>query len=140
MVPNPPASVGDVRDTSSILGREDALEEGLVTHFSILAWRVPWTVEPGGLTVHRVTERTQRKQPSTPARGADCSLGQNVLVSQPAGIMRMDKVLERKDVKPEENTEGRTLRDSFEKIERINMAKRDKKLENLKQEGLIGSV
>ena len=63
-----------------------------------------------------------------------------MLVSQPAGIMRMDKVLERKDVKPEENTEGRTLRDSFEKIERINMAKRDKKLENLKQEGLVGSV
>ena len=31
------------------LGREDPVEEGMVTHSSILAWRVPWTVEPGGL-------------------------------------------------------------------------------------------
>ena len=31
------------------LGREDPLEEGLATHFSILAWRIPWTEEPGGL-------------------------------------------------------------------------------------------
>ena len=31
------------------LGREDALEEGRATHSSILAWRIPWTEEPGGL-------------------------------------------------------------------------------------------
>ena len=31
------------------LGREDPLEEGMATHSSILAWRIPWTVEPGGL-------------------------------------------------------------------------------------------
>ena len=31
------------------LGREDLLEEGLATHSSILAWRIPWTEEPGGL-------------------------------------------------------------------------------------------
>ena len=31
------------------LGREDPLEEGMVTHSSILAWRIPWTEEPGGL-------------------------------------------------------------------------------------------
>ena len=31
------------------LGREDPLEEGLATHTNILAWRVPWTEEPGGL-------------------------------------------------------------------------------------------
>ena len=30
-------------------GREDPLEEGMATHSSILAWRVPWTEEPGGL-------------------------------------------------------------------------------------------
>jgi len=29
------------------LGWEDALEEGIVTHFNILAWRIPWTEEPG---------------------------------------------------------------------------------------------
>ena len=32
-----------------ILGQEDPLEEGLETHSSILAWRIPWTEEPGGL-------------------------------------------------------------------------------------------
>ena len=31
------------------LGWEDRLEEGMATHSSILAWRIPWTEEPGGL-------------------------------------------------------------------------------------------
>ena len=31
------------------LGREDALEEGMAPHSSILAWRIPWAEEPGGL-------------------------------------------------------------------------------------------
>ena len=31
------------------LGQEDPLEEGMETHSSILAWRIPWTEEPGGL-------------------------------------------------------------------------------------------
>ena len=31
------------------LGREDALEKGMATYSSILAWRIPWTEEPGGL-------------------------------------------------------------------------------------------
>ena len=31
------------------LGWEDPLEEGMATHSSILAWRVPWIEEPGGL-------------------------------------------------------------------------------------------
>ena len=31
------------------LGQEGPLEEGMATHSSILAWRVPWTEEPGGL-------------------------------------------------------------------------------------------
>ena len=40
------------------LGSEDPLEKGMVTHSSILAWRIPWTEEPGGLhTVHGVTVR-----------------------------------------------------------------------------------
>ena len=30
-------------------GREDPLEKGMATHSSILAWRIPWTEEPGGL-------------------------------------------------------------------------------------------
>ena len=44
------------------LGREDALEEGMATHSSILALRIPWTEKPGG---HRVAKsRTQLKRPS----------------------------------------------------------------------------
>ena len=31
------------------LGQEDPLEEGMATHSSVLAWRSPWTEEPGGL-------------------------------------------------------------------------------------------
>ena len=37
------------------LGQEDPLEKEMATHSSILAWRIPWTEEPGGLhTVHGV--------------------------------------------------------------------------------------
>ena len=39
------------------LSQEDPLEEGMATHSSVLAWRVPWTQEPGGLQsvgLHRV--------------------------------------------------------------------------------------
>ena len=39
------------------LGWEDALEKGMTMHSSILAWRIPWTEEPGGLQsmgLHRV--------------------------------------------------------------------------------------
>ena len=31
------------------LGQEDPLEKEMATHFIILAWRIPWTEEPGGL-------------------------------------------------------------------------------------------
>ena len=31
------------------LGQEDPLENGMATHSSVLAWRIPWTEEPGGL-------------------------------------------------------------------------------------------
>ena len=47
MVKNLPANAGDVRDTGLSLGREDPLEKGMATHSSILAWRLPWTEEPG---------------------------------------------------------------------------------------------
>ena len=46
MVKSPPA----MRETwVQSLGREDPLEKGMATHSSILAWRIPWTEEPGGL-------------------------------------------------------------------------------------------
>ena len=38
------------------LGREDLLEKEIATHSSVLAWRIPWTEEPGGAAVHGVTK------------------------------------------------------------------------------------
>ena len=39
----------DTGDRVPSLGQEDPLEKGIATHSSILAWRIPWTEEPGGL-------------------------------------------------------------------------------------------
>ena len=36
------------------LGQEDPLEKGMETHSGILAWRIPWTGEPGGLQSMRL--------------------------------------------------------------------------------------
>ena len=36
------------------LGQKDPLEKGMATHFSILAWRILWTEEPGGLQTVRL--------------------------------------------------------------------------------------
>ena len=41
------------------LGWEDSLEEGMATHSSILAWRIPWTEEPGGLQSMGSQSRTR---------------------------------------------------------------------------------
>ena len=38
------------------LGRENPLEKGMATYSSILAWRIPWTEEPGGLQFQRVAK------------------------------------------------------------------------------------
>ena len=49
MVKNPSANAGEYEIQVRSLGREDPLEEGMATHSSLLAWRTPWTEEPGGL-------------------------------------------------------------------------------------------
>ena len=41
------------------LDQEDPLEEGTAPHFSILAWRIPWTEEPGGLQSIQSQSQTQ---------------------------------------------------------------------------------
>ena len=46
MVKNPPAMQ---EKWVQSLGQEDPLEKGMVTHSSILAWRIPWAEEPDGL-------------------------------------------------------------------------------------------
>ena len=45
VVKNTFANAGKVRD----VGQEDPQEKGMATHSSILAWRIPWTEEPGEL-------------------------------------------------------------------------------------------
>ena len=45
MVKNPSANAGDTRD----VGWEDDLEQEMATHSNILAWKIPWSEDPGGL-------------------------------------------------------------------------------------------
>ena len=49
VIKNPLAGAGDTREWVQSLGREGPQEEGTAAHSSILAWRIPWTEEPGGL-------------------------------------------------------------------------------------------
>ena len=49
VVKNLPAKVENMRHWVRSLGGEDTLEKGMATHSSILAWRIPWAEEPGGL-------------------------------------------------------------------------------------------
>ena len=52
------------------LGWEDSLEEGMATHYSILAWRILWTEDPGGLQstgtrLKRISTRTKTDEKSS---------------------------------------------------------------------------
>ena len=49
MVKNLPINASDIKDAGGFLGQEDHLEEGTATHFRILARRIAWTEECGGL-------------------------------------------------------------------------------------------
>ena len=56
-VKNPPAMQ---ESWVQSLGWEDPLERGMATHSSILAWRIPWAEEPGGLMgLQRVGQETE---------------------------------------------------------------------------------
>ena len=52
-VKNPPANTGD-----GFLGQEVLLEKKMATHSSIIAWKIPWTEEPGRLQVHGVMKES----------------------------------------------------------------------------------
>ena len=62
-IKNLPANAGDL---GSILGQDEPLEKEMATHSSILAWRIPWTEEPGKAIVHGVTH-THTHEGSRPA-------------------------------------------------------------------------
>ena len=73
MVKNLPANAGDVKEMPvRSLGWKDPLEKGMATHSIVLAWRVPWTEEPGGLQSigsqrvgHNLATKQQKKQSSS---------------------------------------------------------------------------
>ena len=49
VVKNPPLNAGDTRHLGLMLGGEDPLEKEMAACFIILAWKIPWTEEPGRL-------------------------------------------------------------------------------------------
>ena len=61
MVKKPPANAGDKRDAGSIPGSEDPLGEGMATHSSILAWRIPCQRNPVGYNPwgHKESDKTE---------------------------------------------------------------------------------
>ena len=67
VVKNLPANAGDKEPRVRTLGQEDPLEEGVAAHSSILAWRIPWTEEPGGLQSMGHKESDMPEQLSTHA-------------------------------------------------------------------------
>jgi len=56
-VKNPPAAQ---QTRVQSLGREDPLEKAVAIHSTVLAWRIPWTEEPGGLQSMGVTKSQTR--------------------------------------------------------------------------------
>ena len=54
MVKNPPAMLETQEAWVRSLGQEDTLQEKMATHSSILAWKILWTEEPGGLLSMRL--------------------------------------------------------------------------------------
>ena len=62
MVKNPPANAEDIKTQVWYLGQEDPLEKEMATQSSILAWRIPWTEEPGRLQSMGPQSQTWLKQ------------------------------------------------------------------------------
>ena len=76
MIKNLPANTGDTGDACQSLGREDPLEESMATRSSILAWRIPWTEEPGELNSPWGCKEldTTEKLTLLPCKGSHCNL------------------------------------------------------------------
>ena len=79
VVKNLPANARDIRNARvQSVDQEDPLEEGMAAHFSILAWRIPWIEEPGGLqstglqewdTTERLNHHRHQGWQQTPSPG-----------------------------------------------------------------------
>ena len=66
MVKNPSAMQETQEMGVQSLGREDPLEREMATHSHILAWRIPWREEPGGLQSMGVAKSQTQQRLSTP--------------------------------------------------------------------------
>ena len=64
-VKNTSANAGDGRDMDSVPAEEDPLGKGRATRSSILAWRIPWTEEPGRVKFLGSQSQTRLEQLST---------------------------------------------------------------------------
>ena len=74
MLKSPPA----VQETwVRSLGQDDPLEKGMVAHSSVLAWRIPWTEEPGGLqsTGSRESDTAECLEQCKPGKAVFLRLG-----------------------------------------------------------------
>ena len=70
------------------LGQEDPLEKEMARHSSILAWKIPWTEEPGGLQSMGVTKELNNIVAiSYPSSSLDSELGQHHYVSLTCNIV-----------------------------------------------------
>ena len=74
LVKNPFANAGDIEAQVPPTGQVDPLKEGMVTHSSILAWRILWTEEHAGHQKLDMTERlrTRGLTPRSPFQGFYC--------------------------------------------------------------------
>ena len=66
------------------LGQEDPLEEEMATYSGILAWKLPWTEQPGGLQSMRLQRATE---PACTLQGINTALGTGPSVMNQAGKM-----------------------------------------------------
>ena len=67
VIRNPSTNAGDVKTEVQSLDWEDPLEKGMATHSNFLAWRIPWTEEPGELQSIKSQNQTHLKQLSVHA-------------------------------------------------------------------------
>ena len=83
VVKNPPA-IQELQEMWVLsLGREDPLEEGLATYSNILAWRIPWTQELGGLqSIELQRVRNEWSDSACPYRQNSCESTSKVNFSQ----------------------------------------------------------
>ena len=79
MAKNLPANAEDTVDMGSIPGLEDPLEQEMATHSNILAWKIPWTEEPGGRQSLGLQRIRHFKQLSMQPTRTYCIIKENLL-------------------------------------------------------------